>query len=179
LELVQGLDAPEILEVGTGSGAIAIALAANLPHARIIATDLSADALSLAEENIAKCDFTDLIQLVAGNLFDPIEPNSKFDLIISNPPYIRIDEYPELMPEVKDYEPSEALLAGKDGLDLIQPLIMKAHHYLKVGDWLVFEFGINHAEPVKKLAAEVGKYKSPQIIIDYNQQGRGVILQCL
>ncbi len=176
--LLQEISSPEVLEIGTGSGAIAIAVARTLPQAEITATDLSADALSLADENIRAHDLVERIRLHRGSLFEPLADDMKFDLVIANPPYIRTGEYPHLMPEVRDHEPAPALVAGDDGLDVIRPLVQSAHRYLKPGGWLVFEFGSDHTQPVREMAEQTGRYNSPEIIIDYNQQERGVILQC-
>lgn len=177
IELLKEIDHPKVADIGTGTGAIAIAIAANSSGAHVVATDTSADALSLARENIAAHNLGDRIELKEGGSLEPLESTEPFDLIISNPPYIRTGEFDSLMPEVREYEPVTALLAGDDGLDVIRPLIQHAPKYIRPGGWLVLEFGIDHSRPVTQIAEETDRYEKPIIIIDYNQQDRGVILK--
>jgi release factor glutamine methyltransferase len=107
LELLRGVDAPRVLDVGTGTGAIALALRDELPGARIVALDSSADALALARENAGRTGLA--IELILGDLRDGLPPGP-FDLVVSNPPYVRPEEIDTLEPEVRDWEPREALV---------------------------------------------------------------------
>jgi release factor glutamine methyltransferase len=109
LELLEGIAAPRVLDVGVGSGAVALALADEHPGAHIVATDRSTDALAVAEENRARAGLTDRVELVAGELFAGL--SGPFELVVSNPPYVDPDELETLEPEVRLYEPREALVA--------------------------------------------------------------------
>jgi release factor glutamine methyltransferase len=177
IELVPPGEKSRLLEIGTGNGAIAIALARELPAAEVVATDLSAEALTLAADNVGSYNLGTRIDLRQGSLFEPVAADPPFDLVISNPPYVRDGEYAGLPPEVRDHEPATALVAGDDGLDIIKPLIAGAPGHLKPGGWLILEFGVDHAISVKQLSAAAGKYADPVIVSDYNGQERGAILQ--
>jgi release factor glutamine methyltransferase len=177
IELLKEIAQPRVADIGTGTGAIAIAVGMNLAGAHVAATDSSADALALAEENVSAHNLGNRIELKKGELLEPLDSSNPFDLIISNPPYIRTGEFESLMPEVRDYEPSSALIAGEDGLDVIRPLIQRAPEHLRPGGWLVLEFGIDHSGLVTQIAGATGRYEKPVIIVDYNQQDRGVILR--
>ena len=116
-----------IVDIGTGSGCMAITLALELPHARIIATDISPEALDIARRNAAKHGVGERIDFRLGSLLDPIGHLDQPFVIISNPPYIPDSE--KLMPDVEEYEPHEALFAGPDGLDVIRPMIEQARSH--------------------------------------------------
>jgi release factor glutamine methyltransferase len=179
IALLETVDSPGIVDIGTGTGCIAVALAINLPGAVVVATDVSEAALSLAQENVETYGLYDRIHLHKASLFESLTDSRPFDLIISNPPYIRVGEYSSLMPEVRDFEPAQALLAGDDGLGVIKALIEEAPAYLKKGGWLICEFGIDHAEPVSQIANATNTYEPAEIVTDYNGQQRGVILRHL
>lgn len=139
LRLAASLPAdPRILEVGVGSGAVSIALATELPRARIAATDISPDALVLARVNARRHGVDSRIALMAGDLFEPVR--GPFDLVVSNPPYIPEGAYDGLPVEVR-CEPRLALLAGPDGTDVHRRLIADGGRYLKAGGWLCLEMG--------------------------------------
>ena len=133
LVLIEGLEAPRILDAGTGSGAIALALADEHRGARIVALDSSADALALARENANACGLE--IELRQGDVRDPIE--GEFDLIVSNPPYVLPQEIETLEPEVRDWEPREALV----GVGVAEALAERARGLLVPGGWLAVELG--------------------------------------
>jgi len=175
LATVRDRQAPRIADIGTGTGCIALAIAATREDATVIATDLSPTALQLAQENVTAHQFGGRILLRPGESLEPLG-NEEFDLIVSNPPYIRESEYPGLMPEVRDFEPRSALLAGVDGLETLRCLIELAPKNLKSGAALVLEFGIDHAAPVTEIARKSKAYGEPEIIIDYNDHPRGMIL---
>jgi release factor glutamine methyltransferase len=143
-----------ILDVGTGSGAIAVALAHELAGARLVAIDISAAALRVAEENAqhngvaGRIDFR---QLDLAGL-----PPGPFDLIVANPPYIPTADLAGLMPEVRDFEPAMALGGGSDGLDCYRLLAEQAAGHLVPGGWLLVEVGIGQASPVRELFEQVG-----------------------
>src|ERR1700676_3034272 len=148
-----------IVDVGTGSGCIAIALAHELPAAQIIATDISAAALEVARRNAARHGATSHIEFVECNLVDSLIHESRItnhesrslDLIASNPPYIGRQESSTLPREVRDHEPAVALFGGEAGTEIYAPLIAQAATLLKPGGILILELGYNSAEHVSRL----------------------------
>jgi release factor glutamine methyltransferase len=128
-----------IVDVGTGSGCVAVSLARDLPAARILATDISGEALAVARRNAARHEVGDRIAFVRGSLLEPI--GRPVDLIVSNPPYVPTPALEALAPEVRDHEPRAALAGGTDGLDVVRALVTQAARALKRGGWLAFEFG--------------------------------------
>ena len=144
----------QLLDVGTGSGAIIISLASELPDWQMTGLDISAAALEIARENVEKNQVVSQVQLVQGDLAEL--PVQQYDLIVSNPPYIAQREWDELMPEVRCFEPQLALLAGNDGLECYQHLAAQATSRLKTGGWLLVEIGYQQAEAVKELLAAAG-----------------------
>lgn len=160
---------PFVLEIGTGSGAIAIALAKELKEIFLVATDISLDALELAKENIRSADLVNRIKLINGDLFAPLslfKGQAHFDLIVSNPPYIRRIDLPSLAKEVKDYEPLVALNGGPDGLDFYRKIISQAHHYLRDGGWLLLEIGQGQSHHVTELIREENHFLKPEVLPD-------------
>jgi release factor glutamine methyltransferase len=142
----------DVLDVGTGSGAIALAIAAERPHAQVAATDLSAEALRWAETNAR--DLALRVQFLAGDLYEPVL-GRRFDIIVSNPPYVAPDD-PNLAPDVRQFEPAIALFAGDDGLTLLRRLIADAPQYLKPGGRLILEHGWRQGAAVRALLEERG-----------------------
>ena len=128
-----------IADVGTGSGCLAVTLAVELPHARVVATDTSPRALDTARRNAVRHEVADRIDFVNTDLLAGID--TRFDLIVSNPPYVPIAQMSQLAPEVRDYEPAEALSGGADGLAVVRSLLLEAESRLKDNGLLVFEFG--------------------------------------
>jgi len=141
-----------ILDIGTGSGAIAIALADIFPKARIVATDISADAIEVAKVNINKYKFADRIQLCPADLFPNII-DGKFDLIISNPPYIPDNEIKSLSPTVKDFEPLIALDGGKQGFEVTAKIIKTAKERLNPDGLLALEIDPGQAGLIKSIVS--------------------------
>ena len=130
-----------ILDVGTGSGCIAIALAKELPRAAIRAVDVSERALAVARRNAERHKVRH-VEFRRSNLFSAFRgTGAKFDFIVSNPPYVSRAEWEVLPPDVRDFEPRRALLAGESGLELIERLVRRAGTFLKPGGYLVFEIG--------------------------------------
>lgn len=138
--------APNILDLGTGTGAIALALAKERPDARILAIDNSVAALAVAQRNQQRLGFSQLSWLAA-NWLSALAPVKQFDLIVSNPPYIAEDD-PHLLQGDLRFEPRSALSSGIHGLDDLRHLIQTAPHYLQVGGWLVLEHGYTQASQV-------------------------------
>jgi len=139
---------PRILDIGTGSGAIALALACEVPGAAVTATDISKTALETAQKNAAALKL-DRVVFLRGDLFEPVK--GRFDLIVSNPPYIGADEYESLPAGVKNFEPEEALRAGQTGLEFYEKLIYQAHGYLAENGWLLLEIGARQKQEVRAI----------------------------
>jgi release factor glutamine methyltransferase len=151
----RGGGARRVLDIGTGSGCIAVALARQLPDAELYGVERSPAALALAERNIEKHDVR--VTLFEGSLFEPF-PGQRFDLIVSNPPYIPTGDLEGLQPEVRDFEPREALDGGADGLDFYRRIIPDAPDYLSPGGLLLFEVGLGQAEEVLALFGRTGRF---------------------
>ena len=143
-----------LLDVGTGSGAIAISLAGELPAWQVSGLDLSPSALDVARENGALNNLPDKIEWINGDL--ACLPEQTYDLIVSNPPYIAADEWDELMPEVRCHEPRMALLAEENGLICYRLLASQASTRLAKGGWLLVEIGSTQGAAVKQLFSEAG-----------------------
>ncbi|RXS97704.1 peptide chain release factor N(5)-glutamine methyltransferase [Silvibacterium dinghuense] len=137
-----------ILDIGTGSGAIAIVLAHLLPQAEVTAVDLSPAALAIAQENAARYGVEQRIRFLESDLLTAVA-GEQFDMIVSNPPYVPSTDI--LEPQVRDYEPASALYAGEDGLDIYRRLIPQAHAALKPGGWLLMEIGYGQREVLTTL----------------------------
>jgi len=162
-----------ILDVGTGSGAIAISLAKELPEAQIWAVDVSAAALKIARVNSARHGVASRIRFLQGDLFEPVsEPEKSFDVIVSNPPYIRSGELSELAPEIRDWEPTIALDGGPDGLATYRRIVDKASRYLVPGGHVLLEIGDETDKAVAELAARAGDYGTASVHQDYAGKDR-------
>jgi release factor glutamine methyltransferase len=146
---------PRIVDVGTGSGAIAIALAHEWPDALITATDVSPSALDLARRNAERIGFADRIWFIQGDLLVPVE-GERFDIVVSNPPYVATADRDSLSVEVREHEPALALFAGNDGLDVYRRLIPAAFDALEPGGFLVLEIGYGQSAAVADLMANAG-----------------------
>jgi release factor glutamine methyltransferase len=151
----QSQPAPRILDVGTGSGAIAISIAHDWSEAEITAIDSSASALDVARSNAERLGFADQIRFLQGDLLAPVA-NEKFDIVVSNPPYVPTADRATLAVEVRDHEPALALFAGPDGLDIFRRLIPQAFACLISGGFLVLEIGYGQSEAIAKLLAAAG-----------------------
>ena len=155
IELAAQLPAPRIVDVGTGSGCIAVALAARLPHALLTATDLAAPALAIARRNAERNALDGRIRFLRGNLLAPVA-DEQFEIVVSNPPYVPTADRASLAVQVRDYEPPLALFAGADGLDAYRALIPEAFAALVPGGFLALEIGHGQAEPVGALLDSAG-----------------------
>jgi release factor glutamine methyltransferase len=166
-----------VLELGTGSGAIVLALASERPEYRYVATDISMKALGIARINARRHQLASAVQFVAGNWLDPFSPNKPvFDMILSNPPYIPSEDIAGLQPEVNRFEPLLALDGRSDGLHAIRQIIFSAHPLLKPQGVLLLEMGFNQKEVVIQLIQHCGYYHPFQIIKDYAGHDRVVMM---
>lgn len=157
---------PRILDVGTGSGNIAIALAKELPSARVIASDLSKRALKIARENARKNQVKNVEFVQSNLLYFFLKSNLLFDLIVSNPPYVAEKEWKKLDRPVRDFEPKKALVAGPSGLEIIEKLIKQAWFCLKPGGYLVMEIGATQKKTVLELFGS--DWGQKEILPDYS-----------
>lgn len=146
-----------ILDLGTGTGAIALALAKEFPGAQVTAVDVSGEALTLAAENAAANHLDSRVRLIESNWFVAIAEGETFDLIVANPPYLTAEETAESAPEVRDHEPVRALTAGgPDGVGDIDAIILSAPRFLAVGGLIALETGIAQHAAVQVMAARAG-----------------------
>lgn len=171
-----------IADVCTGSGAIAIALAKHLPAARLIATDVSADALAVAKENAARHAVSDRIDFLQGDLlaplaaFAPTARDASLDYLVSNPPYIPDDEWPDKVDiNVREFEPSLALRGGSDGLQFVRPLLEHAPRLLKPGGQVLVEVADSRAQQAAAIASANPQLTSVAILRDSDGLERVVL----
>lgn len=174
LELVTNrqITPPEtILDLGTGTGAIALGLAKYFPGAQVTAVDLSEEALALARENTAAAGLTERVTLVRSNWFAGLPPALRFDLIVANPPYLSAEETAQAAPEVNVHEPAAALTAAEDGLADLRAIIAGAPRFLAPGGWLALETGITQHAELARLAAAAG-FKRTESLPDLTGRDR-------
>lgn len=162
-----------ILELGTGSGCIAISLLCELPNANVIATDISLDAIEIIKSNAAKYEVTDRIQIIHSNWFENIE-TQKFDFIVSNPPYIAHSEKSEMAIETINYEPSIALFAEKDGLQAYFLIAENAKQFLKPNGKIILEIGFKQEEAVTQIFLDHG-YNIESVYKDLQGHSRVIL----
>lgn len=172
LELARKLPAPRILDIGTGSGNLAIAVAKQHVGARLTATDLSAAALQVARRNAQRHQVAARIRFLEGDLFAPLEPQERFDLILCNPPYIPHEELPRLPAGVRDYEPHLALDGGPDGFALFDRLIAQAPEHLEAGGWLLIEIGAPQELPARQRLSADSRYRLLPTVRDFSGHPR-------
>jgi release factor glutamine methyltransferase len=162
-----------VVDAGTGSGCIMIALAKELPHARIMGLDYSWNALAVTRRNAMEAHITDQINLICGNWFEAIRefPGNGIDAIVSNPPYIPTGDIESLPPEIRDYEPLMALDGGPEGLDIYPILAENAMRLLNPEGFLCVEIGTAQAEPVTKILQDKGLHNL-HVFKDYSGYDR-------
>ena len=159
------------LDFGTGTGCIAIAIAAKSPNAKITALDLSGDALALAQQNALQNKVGEQIEFLRSDGFAALPSTAQFDLIVSNPPYVASAEIETLDPEVRDFDPRAALDGGADGLDFYRRLAAEAKKFLKPAGKIMLEFGDGQADEIKKIF-ESEKWIVEAVKEDYSQRAR-------
>lgn len=175
IELAGHFQAPRIIDIGTGSGAIAIALAHALKDAQITAIDISATALAVARENADRNAVSSALRFLQGDLLTPIA-NEHFDIIVSNPPYVSTADRGTLAVEVRDHEPALALFAGDDGLDVYRRLIPAAYSALSPGGFIALEIGCGQAQSVQRLIERAG-FSRIEFITDLQSIPRVAVAQ--
>ena len=168
-------DGMRILDMCTGSGCILLSLLKYSNECEGIGVDISEEALKVARENAQRLGLK--AEFVQGDLFEPV-PEKKFDMIVSNPPYIETAVIETLMPEVRDHEPMQALDGMEDGLFFYRKIVEKAPGFLTKGGWLLFEIGHNQGEAVSKLMTVQG-FKAVEVVKDYTGLDRVVLGQML
>ncbi|KYZ76320.1 protein-(glutamine-N5) methyltransferase, release factor-specific [Anaerosporomusa subterranea] len=173
LKRLESRPAPRIVDLGTGSGAIAVSLLTQLPAATAVAIDISAAALVIAEENAKRHGLADRLELRQGDFWQPAA-GMLFDAIVSNPPYIPADDVAALAPEVRT-EPVLALDGGKDGLDYYRRLLTDGYSHLAPGGFMAIEIGISQADAIRSLA-EQSPFVIQEILLDYAGIERVVVL---
>lgn len=158
-----------ILEMGTGSGAVILAIASQMPEHLYFASDISVNAAVIAMKNAKRLGYDNKISFFCGDWFLPLrERNNLFDIIVSNPPYIRKNDIENLQPEIKRFEPIEALDGGEDGLYHIRHIIKYAHLFLNNEGNLLLEIGHDQKDAVDKIVKETGNYKQVYCRKDYS-----------
>jgi release factor glutamine methyltransferase len=155
VELAPIFRKPRIVDVGTGSGAIAISIAHEWPDAIVTATDISEAALRLAQRNAERLGFAKHVRFSQGDLLAPVA-GEQFEIVVSNPPYVGEGDRETLSVEVRDYEPSQALFAGEEGLAVYRRLIPAAHDVLVAGGFVMLEMGLGQANAVGTLLENAG-----------------------
>jgi release factor glutamine methyltransferase len=171
------LPRPRILDLGVGSGVVSVTLANELDDCRILALDVSPDAIAVAKKNAANLGGAEKIEFRKSDFFGNVMPDERFDLILSNPPYISEDEYKELPPEVLA-DPKISLTSGDEGLDAIKIILRDAPRFLAPGGRIIFEIGYNQADRVAELTSKDDRYESIVIMKDLNDIDRVVMLTC-
>lgn len=154
LDVLKASDSARVLEIGTGSGCIAVSLAVNYAGAMFDAVDISPDALAVARRNAEKHRVSDRIRFVESDLYENVQ--GAFDVIVSNPPYVTSAEYETLDADVKDHEPAAALVGGVDGLDIVRRIVDGCASHLETNGRLILEIDDRQAEAVAALLTEQG-----------------------
>jgi release factor glutamine methyltransferase len=165
LEWAGGRSDLSAIDIGTGSGAIALSLAVEGEFGRLVATDVSAEAIELATHNAQRCGVADRIEFRHGELWADTGDGARFDVVVSNPPYIAESERSSLQPEVRDWEPAGALFAGADGLSVVNAIVDGAWDQLNEGGLLAVEIGAGQGDAVRERACGRG-YAAVRIVTD-------------
>lgn len=170
--LAKALAAPRIVDIGTGSGNLAVTLARELLKSQVTAVDRSGTALAVARQNAAKHGVAERIRFLEGDLFGPLPPAERFDFVVSNPPYIPHEEIAKLPVGVRQYEPHAALDGGPDGFAVFQRLIEEARARLVPGGWLIVEIGAPQEEPARQRLQALAEYELAPTVRDYSGHPR-------
>lgn len=174
LQEIQGAQSPQVLEIGTGSGAISVTVARQKPGSWIVATDIDTAAVAVARLNAADTGVSDCIDFAVMNLFDGILPHPRFHVICSNPPYVPTHVVPTLAPEITRFEPLRALDGGPDGLDAFRKIVAQAPQFLKPTGSLILEMGDEQEEAVRSLFSSEAGLSEVQFFRDLSGKPRVV-----
>ncbi len=177
VEILKTLPSPIFCEIGVGSGCISISILRNVPQARAVGVDISEKALQTTKLNAEKHEVDKRLKLIPSNLFENIG-SEKFDLVVSNPPYVSKDEILSLQDEVRKFEPTEALDGGSDGLLIIRKIIKQTPKFLKPSGWLIIEVGFGQAEKVASLFNK-NTWNEPEFLFDLQGIPRTVVARTL
>jgi len=172
LTLAKKMPRPRILDIGTGSGNLAIAVAHQHTAAQVTAIDVSPDALAVARRNAEKHKVHERVRFLAGDLFAPLGPEERFDLILSNPPYIPHEELEKLPPGVRDYEPKRALDGGPGGFMVLERLLNEARNFLEPGGYVIVEIGAPQEKPARERFERYREYDLAATSHDYSGHPR-------
>lgn len=172
LDLTRNRNGMAALDLGTGTGCIALSLAKEGPFASVTAVDLSAEALELARENATLTELAEQVVFLHGSLYEPLSADVRFDVIVSNPPYISEGERAELQAEVGDYEPETALFGGTGGLEIITAIVDGAPERLRPGGLLALEVGLGQADAVAELIGRLGAFQPARTHKDWTGRPR-------
>ncbi len=157
-----------VLELGTGSGAIAVSLAKYNQDWKVVATDISFQALLVASENAKVHDVSKRIRFIQTNLFDGLSKRKLYDSVVSNPPYVPTDDLDSLSDDIRKYEPKVALDGGKDGLDIIKQILIQSPDVLKIGGYIALEIGYGQSGKIIDFASALGIYSDCFTVNDYS-----------
>jgi release factor glutamine methyltransferase len=174
LRFAKDLAEPTVLDIGTGSGNLAVTIAQQHKGARLTAVDISPEALEIAGRNASKHGVAERIVFLQGDLFTPVPAGTPFDFIVSNPPYIPGDDIAKLAAGVRDYEPRLALDGGPDGYAVFDRLIAGARDYLKPGGQLIVEIGAPQEATARQKIAAIAGYQLADTVHDYSGHPRVV-----
>ncbi|PHS03394.1 MAG: protein-(glutamine-N5) methyltransferase, release factor-specific [Blastopirellula sp.] len=177
LKLYQGDSPARVIDVGTGSGAVAITLAKESPQTELTAVDISKPALNIAHKNAVKHQVQDRIRLLESDLMTNLPEQEQFDFVVSNPPYIGENEKPEMPRDVLDFEPHIALFAEEEGLALIRRLVEESKTRLVPGGWLLMEMGPVISDRAVEIITNSGGYQQIEVVKDLAQLPRILVAQ--
>jgi len=160
------------LEIGTGSGALVVSLARELPGMAWVAADISAAALEVARQNARRHQVAERIHFLRSDLLSALRPGSRFALLVANLPYVTRAEWEKLPQGIFAFEPRVAIEGGEDGLDYLQLLAREAHNYLAPGGWLALEMDPGQTEPIKRILEQTQAYDRLEVVQDYHRVDR-------
>jgi release factor glutamine methyltransferase len=172
LRLARDLESPRVLDIGTGSGNLAVTVAHQHPQAQVTAVDLSPEALAVAARNAARHNVAERVRFLVGDLFDPIPAGERFDFILSNPPYIPREDLEHLPGGVRHYEPRLALDGGTGGFEVFDRLVARAATYLVPGGHLILEIGAPQHDPARQRILARAEYELADTIYDGSRHPR-------
>lgn len=176
LDWARGSEDLTALDLGTGSGAIAISLAIEGPFERVVGVDISVGALNVARDNVAEAGVEAKVELRHGSLFEPLRPDERFNVIVSNPPYVALEEARSLPEEVRDWEPGVALYSGTTGLEVLGSIVRDAPKHLEPGGLLALEVAPRIATGAREIVRQAA-FEGVQVLADLTGRQRMVLAE--